>query len=156
VNCRSRRCPECGDQLIHLNNRGDHEAASGLLQWIHDNVPRQMDVIDDDLQPDAFEVVRRKLNPPLWLRIEHKPRGKGLRPSQQFLLPRMANSIQHGIHMQVYHPMSGVYVVWSDPPYESGAVSRVWPQLPLRLGEERELKGAEWVNFWLAAWIDPI
>ena len=150
MTCVDRWCPECKDRMIHQNNRGEHEASSGILQWIHDNVPRVMDVIDDDGNPHGFDIIRRKIRPRLWRRIEHKHRAGKPRDSQTELLPIIAASIAGSITRKMLHPASGVFIVWADPPFNSGRIAIVHPHLPFRHADPAELSGTPWKQFWTA------
>lgn len=150
---RGYRCPICKDRLIHQERRGPHEAASGLLQWIHDNVGRRMNVVDDDSQPGRFHVVRQRVSPPLVREFEHKPSGFVLKDSQRFLLPIRALGLRSAVNVGQIHPDSGVFVVWSDPPHDSGVVAQVSPVLPLMLSPRMRLTGSEWRDFWAVRWI---
>ena len=143
---RTYSCPECGDQFIHLNNRGMHESSSGLTQRIHDLLPRTADIIDNDDPYESWAVVRQRLDPPLWWHKEHKPRGKSLGTSQKFFLPRLAETIKRGVESGIWHSDSGVFVVWSDPPYDTGAVQRIGSDK-----EPVELSGTNWDEFLVAA-----
>lgn len=140
--CATYECPQCHDGLIHLNNRGPHEAASGFLQFIHNSLPRTMDTVDVDV---PFHIIRRQLDPPLRYYIEHKRIGGGLSDSQKFHLPREAQDIADGIAARRWHPDSGVFVVWSDPPYTHGEVRRF--HTDSTMGNPVQLTGPVWETF---------
>lgn len=138
------RCPECGDRLIHQNNRGMHESSSGYGQYLHDKHGNVFWLMDIDL------IIYKRATK--ILRIgEQKPLRGSPRPSQRFLLPLLAVGLKTLVMVGVLHRQSGVFVIFADPPFEGGiTVREVEPILGsvlFSLGPEIVLNGATRTKF---------
>jgi hypothetical protein len=57
--------------------------------------------------------------------IEHKNRDQSVRRSQRQVLPLLAIAVQGLVDANVVSPESGVYVMWSEGDFATGAVNRV-------------------------------
>lgn len=116
--CIRRNCPECGDLLIHQSNRGHNESSSAFGQHVHDDLGKEFFFADID---GAVFKRRHKL-----LRvIEHKPRSGGPSKGQMSILPLLAVGVRVLTVVGTLHIESGVFIVNSDAPYESGRVIRI-------------------------------
>lgn len=132
-----KNCPECGDELIHLANRGPHESSSAFGQYVHDRGEsdkrwREMFWMDID---GAVRKNRTRV-----LRIfEHKPMSGVLSTGQKEVLPLLAKSLQLLASTGLIHPQSGVFVLRSDHPHDLMHVEQVkgwaytatWPPIVL-------------------------
>lgn len=115
--CSSHNCPDCGARLIHQVSRGQNESSSAYGQHIHDDHPVDFHWADID-------GVVYKLDTGIMRIIEHKPVGGALRDSQRAILPLLAGCIDILVDQDVLHPDSGVFVVNSDPPFDTALVRR--------------------------------
>lgn len=139
--CDNHHCPECGDRLIHQANRGHDESSSAFGQWIHDELSHEMHA--PDLDTVIYKVSTRILRV-----LEHKTRGKHPSKSQNAVLPLLAKAVQLLAATGLVHPDSGVFIVYSDPPYDSASVQQVegWAARRAKMlcGE---LTGQPWRDF---------
>lgn len=141
-----QRC-RCGDRLIHQFNRGAHESSSALGQFVHDEVGKG--VWWSDIDGAVFKVDTRVLRV-----IEHKPSDGELSAGQERILQLLGMGIKSLIAHELVHPQSGVFVVRSEPPFNTSLVQRYrhWPLT--RDGLRVEMHGEQWRRF-LAGEIDP-
>lgn len=118
-----KNCPECGDEMIHLANRGPHESSSAFGQYVHDRGEvdkrwREMFWMDID---GAVRKNRTRV-----LRIfEHKPMAGALSTGQKEVLPLLAKALQLLASTGLIHPQSGVFVLRSDHPHELMQVQQI-------------------------------
>ena len=122
-------CPECGDNLIHLSNRGPHESSSAFGQYIHDRGEQDrrwremfwMD-IDGAIRKNKTRVLRI---------FEHKPHAGVLSKGQKEVLPLLAKALQLLASTGLVHRQSGVFVLYSDHPHDRVLVvqQKGWPQV---------------------------
>lgn len=116
-------CPHCKDKLIHQNNRGPRESSSGLGQHVFDRIDHVMDLVDIDLV--VFKRATRLLRI-----IEAKPPGGELGIAQRFVMPIIALAIRVLAGIGELHRDSGVYVLETGPPFETGVARSVgWTTL---------------------------
>lgn len=118
MRCGEPHCPECGGRLVHQDSKRSHESSSALGQHVHDTLPTTfywMDV-DGAVYKRATRILRI---------IEHKNRDQSVRGSQRQVLPLLAIAVQGLVDANVVSPESGVYVMWSEGDFTSGAVNRV-------------------------------
>ena len=144
-----RGCPDCGDTMIHQNNRQEHESSSEFGQYIHDRgerdpVWRQIYWLDVD------GIVYKKKTKVLRI-IEHKNRGGSIRDSQETVLPLLAKAVQLLVATRVVHHESGVFVAYSDHPHTSALIQKVdgWAARAKNKWPNAELAGQQWDNFLL-------
>ena len=116
----STDCPDCGDKMIHQENRGFAESSSGYGNHIRDHRTKKQFFMDVDgvLCKMANGMVRI---------IEHKKPGRPLKKSQLCILP----ILQKGIELLIdrgedgLHKESGVFVVRSEPPWDCAEVTSI-------------------------------
>lgn len=139
MTCVHRNCPDCGDRLVHQTRRGRDEASSAFAQAIHDNLPNDFFLMDADW------LVYKKMTRTLRF-IEHKYVNQALSPSQDAILPRLAAALGHLRNTKDYAvEESGVYVVWSDPPFTEGLVAEYDHQG--KVGPAQLFGGDRWSHF---------
>ncbi|HEX6970237.1 MAG TPA: hypothetical protein VF174_15690 [Micromonosporaceae bacterium] len=115
--CGRTDCPSCGHPLIHQINRGNGESSSAYGQHIHDTYPQ------DFFWADVDGVIY-KLATGIMRIVEHKPVGGSLRKSQTNILPMLAAALDVLVVEEVLNQDSGVFLVESDPPFDSARVRR--------------------------------
>ena len=129
MSCPRRfQCPTCKDVLIHQNNRGLNESSSGFGQHIHDEYPCIFDVCDTDMivHKSQYRLLR-------W--IEQKPVDQDVRPSQRRILPFFAMMIKLlANQFRKLDPQSGVFIVWSNPPYSVASIAQVLARWTYEIG----------------------
>jgi len=128
--CELVLCPDCGDRMLHLRNRGPHESSSAIGQYVHDVYPITFDAVDSDLTLSArsTRVLRH---------IEHKFPGQQISNSQRRVLPLIAEGITSLVARGRLHRESGVFlVIWEVEPETPAVVRRVHYD---HLGPEHQL-----------------
>lgn len=141
MNCGAvHTCERCGDRLIHQRFRSPNESSSSFGQFIHDSFPNDFFRCDDD------EATHYKLATKIWRDIEHKFDGQVRSRGQVVTMQKRALAIRELIALHLVHPDSGSFVVWSDPPFASGSVSKVDPTNG-SLFAPVELEAEKWVRF---------
>lgn len=142
--CSEQWCPECGDKMIHLTNRGPHESSSAFGQFIHDMGESLRGVWLQMFWTDIDGVIFKKKTSILRV-IEHKPHLDTMSEGQKVVLPLLAKSIQLLSATGLLHAQSGVFVINADPPYDEILVTQqkgwqsvsVWRPVKL-VGELRD------------------
>jgi hypothetical protein len=138
-----KRCPapECGDVLIHQTNRGPTESSSAFGQFVFDEVGRLM------YWSDVDGVIYRRETAALRI-VEHKRRGGSLSDGQKKILSLLAKSLQLLAATGLIHEQSGVFVVYSDPPYETGGlVKQFHGSSDHVVWRDQEMSGRKWLGF---------
>lgn len=79
--------------------------------------------------------------------IEHKHPGRPLKDSQKDVLELVAKSVQLLSATRLVHPHSGVFVVRSELPHESGVVERIDGWQPRKTVPKVELLEERWREF---------
>lgn len=94
-------------------------SASELGQYIHDELPRTFDWIDIDgaTQKTSKNTLRI---------IEQKNPGQRLKGSQRRIFSKLAKAINFLICERDISENSGVFIVWTEPPYSEAIVSQVY------------------------------
>lgn len=139
--CGKYKCPDCKERLVHQDSKGPDESTSGYGQYIHDNYGNTFYWMDGD------GILFKKRNRMLRF-IEHKEFRQQLRPSQETILPILATLIQMLVMVRVIHEQSGVFVVYSDPPYvDAITVRQIQPQWTLEFDAPITLDGVEKMHF---------
>lgn len=139
--CRSWKCPDCEDRLIHLVNRGPNESSSPLGQHVHDHLPNQFYWMDAD------GIIYKKATK-IWRFIEHKFAGQTLSNSQVDMLPKLATMIASAaVYNQVQRDESGCFVMWTDTEFTSAVVQRVLPGRDLEFGTAIQLSADKLERF---------
>lgn len=113
------------------------DSASELGQWVHDNLPRKFSFMD-------LDGVIWKAGPNVLRIVEQKHPGQGLKLSQRLILPLLAGGIDGLIEQGKISRQSGVFVVHTDPPFDSAFVA---PVNTLTTITARRLTGDEWKRF---------
>lgn len=134
-------CPNCGDRLAHHHNIGSNESRSGFGQWVHDNLPNEFYFMDGD----AF-VYKAKTQVLRFLEIKNI--GDELKDSEHVILPFLATAIwalKHSPFTYKLNKESGVFVVWTESPYDYGIIQEV--KLNGGRGKKLKLEGQEWLRF---------
>lgn len=133
-------CPDCGDTLIHLSNRGKDESSSEFGQFVHDHISIEMFWLDVD-------GVSFKRKTSILRIIEHKPRRGSLSNGQREVLPLLAKALQLLAGTGLIHEQSGVFVVYSDHPHDTADVEQI-PGWKSRLTwPKREITEDRWHDF---------
>lgn len=144
--------PECGQEMIHRDNRRSYESASGFGQIVHRDGPRTFTVGDVDLY------VRKWFGSTTLLRlIEHKQPGQLIKPQQgrtlQDLDDLFALAIDQPTARLRLDSRSGVYIMRGDIFAESNGrrATRLGPQQVWSVRERRwfELYEQAHVFAWL-------
>ncbi len=133
-------CTECGDTLIHQSNRGPHESSSAFGQYVHDRIGLEMFWLDID-------GASYKLKTKVLRIIEHKPQGSVLSKGQKEVLPLLAKSIQLLASTGLVHEQSGVFVVRSDHPHDSGVVEQIEGWKSRAIWPTQDMDGQLWKDF---------
>lgn len=130
--CKEQHCPECGDKLIHLVNRGQHESSSSFGQFIHDLGETLRGPWLQMFWMDVDGAIYKKKTSILRI-VEHKPHLGTLSKGQTEVLPLLAKGIQLLTATRLLHPQSGVFVINADPPYDEILVTQQkgWPLVPV-------------------------
>lgn len=117
MGCERTDCPYCGGALIHQDKRGNGESSSAYGQHIHDDHENSFFWADVDgvIYKFATRIMRI---------IEHKPVDGSLSKSQRTILPLLAAALDVLVAEDVLDPDSGVFLVQSDPPYDTARVRR--------------------------------
>lgn len=113
--CRRFRCPDCNDRLIHQTMRGPHESSSGYGQHIHEHPDKEFYFID-------LDGVTLKVRDGLIRIVENKRSDEHLSNSQRSIMPLLADGVKSLVESGRVNNQSGVFLVRSDPPYESADV----------------------------------
>jgi hypothetical protein len=115
--CERTFCRNCGEEMIHRDNRHSYEASSALNQIIHREGPRNLTVGDCDtysmiLLPDFTVCVRL---------LEHKQPKQALKPQQAKALAVIDRMFRHAASdklkvwirndQYILAPDSGVFLV---------------------------------------------
>lgn len=131
MGCMKRDCPDCGDALIHLNNRGPHESSSAFGQFMHDNGERER-AWREMYWMDVDGIIFKSRTSMLRI-IEHKPHIGSLSAGQKVVLPLLAKMVQMLASTGLVHAQSGVFVLNSDPPHDEILVTQVkgWPSIAI-------------------------
>lgn len=112
--CPRNFCPDCGQELIHRDNRRFYESSSALGQIIHAKPPRGAPRDFGAGDVDLF-VHRCRNGVTLAKWIEHKQPGHKFEDSQQQSLRDFDRILRHAIESPPpglsLHGDSGVYVV---------------------------------------------
>lgn len=118
-----RKCAECGSPL-----ESPSVSHSELGQWIHDNFPNTFYWMDLDgvIYKRATKILRI---------VEWKHRGQRLKSSQNTVLPLLAKGIDFLKTCNLISSESGVFVVWSCPPFKSALVRRISDDEGIELSE---------------------
>ena len=133
MTCNYRhKCEHCGDDLIHQTNRGMNESSSAFGQHIHDNYETTFWWIDID------GIIYKKTTH-IFRVIENKSRDGNLRPSQKYILPLLATIIMMLIYLNILHKESGVFLVKSDKPFDTGEIIQILPGISYHSGESIEM-----------------
>ena len=138
--CDHYTCPQCNDKLIHLVHRGAHESSSELGQYIHDELPNQFYLMDNDVT--VFKRATKILRV-----VEHKYVGQGLSNGQIAILPKYAMMIHNMQESLGLHPASGVFAVWSDSPFDVAVIQRVSPTIGYDLQQAVRLDRTQFQQF---------
>jgi len=103
-------------------------------QWIHDSFPKKFYFIDVD-----GIIYKRKTK---ILRIlEWKKPFQKLKPSQKYILPLLAQGIEYLIRMKFISEQSGVFIIFTDSPFEEAEIVQI-------AGKYRgRLTGEQWKSF---------
>ena len=111
-------CPECGDKLIHQTKRTYQESSSAYGQHIYDDYPHTFYYCDIDgaQYKNATRVLRI---------LEHKRPGQQIKPSEKTILGLLQKGIDTLIPAGIVHPDSGVYIVRSEPPWETAEIQSI-------------------------------
>lgn len=141
-------CPACGDRLIHQRYRRSDESSSAFGQWIHDTFPNTF------YHADVDSAIFKRATAILRV-LEVKKHGQPLKPSQTAVLPILASGVAVHIAAGELDPVSGVFKVETDEPFDSGGrVAQVRPVLDRGerlsgpyVGPFSDLEGIEWVRF---------
>ena len=124
------QCPSCGDRLIHLSRRGQHESSSVLGQFVHDSIHRNMCWLDiDGVGWRSPENILRI--------VEAKRPGRDVSFSQKTILPILARGLELLVADEQTPAVadgSGVFVLEIEPDLragqmkcDSGVVRQVMP-----------------------------
>jgi hypothetical protein len=106
-------CPKCGANL-----RDKDISHSEFGQYVHDKLPRTFYWSDTD--GNSYKKATRILRV-----IEEKKPGQGLKKSQKCILPLFAEGIDYLISLRRVHEQSGVFIIHTEPPYDSAIVSQI-------------------------------
>src|SRR5829696_3725505 len=118
--CRPRRCPECGDLLIHQERRGEHESSSAFGQHVHDEYGGRGQRRTFDFS-DIDGVVYKRSEGILRI-IEGKPSKGEPSSAQRRIMPLLADGVKWLMDQGRISRQSGVYVVRANPPYDVASV----------------------------------
>lgn len=147
-------CPACGDRMIHQTKRGPDESSSAFGQFLHDRLPRQFNVVDDDadLYLGLYGLNAHARSTGILRKLEHKFSDQDLSRSQKEMLPLYAAMFYYGCAYRVLQPGSGVWIVTADEPFDSAMIQRVlWsPPSSTSWDEPIRLEGSDWHNFCMA------
>lgn len=107
--CRRAFCEDCGQEMIHRDNRRFYESSSALGQIIWREAPRDFGAGDVDL------FIHRSRQKTLLRWVEHKQPGHKFESSQRNSLGDFDRVIRHAVSNpppgMLLHPDSGVYVL---------------------------------------------
>ena len=138
--CRRWECPDCRDQLIHLVNRGADESSSEFCQYIHDELPNEFFLVDNDAT-----IYKKKTR--IMRELEHKYVGQSLSRGQCDVLPIKALNMRAAVDNGLVDEVSGVFVIWTDAPFSSAVVQRVLPLRRMELGRSFQIDGEQLRRF---------
>lgn len=80
--------------------------------------------------------------------VEHKRRGGSLSDGQKKILSLLAESLQLLAARGLIHEQSGVFVVYSNPPYETGGLVKQLPgSSDHAVWRDQEMSGRKWLGF---------
>lgn len=112
------KCPECNSEFDFPRDKDISHSEFG--QWIHDEIPRNFDWIDID-------GVSRKSKTGIIRIVEEKRFGQELKGSQKRILSRLALGIEHLAKSGYAKYGSGVFVIYTEPPYNKSIIRQVYP-----------------------------
>jgi len=110
--------------------RDPNRSSSEFGQWIHEKLPRVMFAIDLDM------VIYKKSTRILRI-IEEKRPHQCLKDSQQCILPLLAKAVDSLKREGMVHRQSGVFVVFTEPPFNSGRIEQIGGEYEMTLDGER-------------------
>jgi hypothetical protein len=131
--------------------RGPHDSSTEFGQYIHDQLERKFNAIDDDrvvyVTKGALKVYARSTG--ILRHLEHFYPGAELSDAQKETLPLLAACFWYGVQQRVIQPGSGVFTIEAAAPFESGEIRpQLWhPTSGFRVGEPFALAGAEFARF---------
>lgn len=110
-----------------IRHAGAHQSSSPLGQWVHDNLPRVFNWVDDDFGRAGVRLYARSTN--ILRLVEHKfldQRGaKVLTPAEWETYGKLAELVADGVGAGRLNPESGVFILWCDVPPTDGLIAQI-------------------------------
>jgi hypothetical protein len=123
-------CYKCKKRFVRDKNMSNSEFG----QWIHDSFPNTFFGID------VYQVIYKQRTRILRI-LEQKLTHQQLKPSQECILLLLATAVDHLLKTGLVDEQSGVFVVFSDPPFKSASITQIGKNISLHLD------GEEWERF---------
>lgn len=110
------KCPHCNNEFDMPRDPNISHSAFG--QWVHDNFPNNF--FWSDVDGIVFKRATRILRV-----MEEKRPGQTLKDSQRTILPLLARGVSRLVDLGIIHPQSGVFIIYTEPPYTTATISQV-------------------------------
>lgn len=126
-------CPDCGIPTIHQDKRGRDESSSAWGQHIHNDYPRNFNLVDID-------GVIHKRKTKVFRIIEVKKYDQSLHDSQIVIFKILSECVDTAIKSGTLHPCSGIFKLEIEEPWNMGYISRI---TPAGVGSRIEVEGED-------------